>query len=145
MTAFQHATADTADLSPQLNGLLGEGVVSAVLFSSDGLPLACADGLGREAIERACAVVAGLYSLQRNFAEFCHVAPGTLPMSRVQTIDFGTHTVLVLAAGHNSGLALAVEGGVVHPNTQLALSKALKLTKALEPFLASRDRQPHRA
>ncbi len=33
MTGYEHATAGTADLSPQLNALLGEDVVTAVLFS----------------------------------------------------------------------------------------------------------------
>ncbi|GAA3808116.1 roadblock/LC7 domain-containing protein [Streptomyces chiangmaiensis] len=144
MPQYQQATADTADLGPQLNALLGEGVLSVVLFSSDGLPLAATDGLSREAAERSCAAFAGMHSLQQSFAEFCQTTPASL-RTRAQTMDFVTHTVLLLAAGRNSGLALAVEGGVTHRNSQLALSKALKLIKALEPFLAARDRQLQRA
>jgi len=144
MSEYQHATADTADLSPQLNALLGDGVTSVVLFSSDGLPLASTDGLSREATERSCAAFAGMHSLQQSFAEFCRTTPDKL-RTRSQTMDFVTHTVLLLAAGRNSGLALAVEGGVFERNSQLALSKALKLIKALEPFLAARDRQLQRA
>ncbi|WP_328373526.1 roadblock/LC7 domain-containing protein (plasmid) [Streptomyces sp. NBC_00445] len=140
MLEYQHTTADTANVGPQLKALLGEGVISVVLFTSDGFPLASADSLGREATERTCAAFSGMHSLHKGLAEFCHTAPGAL-RARSQMIDFGTHTVLLVAAGQNSGLALAVEGGMNDSNVPLALGKALKLTKALEWFLAAGDRQ----
>lgn len=140
MSEDQHVTADTADLRPQLNALLGEGVVSVVLFSSDGLPLAASDGLGRDEMERSCAAFAGVASLQDAFADCCLTTPENL-MMRYQIMDFTRYTVLLFAAGRNSGLGVAVEGDSISQNTQLALSKALKLIKALGPYLAARDRQ----
>lgn len=140
MSEYQHATADTADLRPQLNALLGEGVISAVLFSADGLALAATDGLGRDEVERSCAAFAGVASLQGTFADACRANPDDLLM-RYQIMDFTRYTVLLLAAGRNSGLGVAVEGDSISQNVQLALSKALKLIKALGPFLAARDRQ----
>ncbi|MEU8136002.1 roadblock/LC7 domain-containing protein [Streptodolium elevatio] len=140
MSEFPHVTADTADLRPQLNALLGDGVVSAVLFSSDGLPLAGTDGLGRDEMERSCAAFAGIASLQDAFADCCRTTPENLLM-RYQIMDFTRYTVLLFAAGRNSGLGVAVEGDSISPNVQLTLSKALKLIKALGPFLAARDRQ----
>ncbi|MFE5597196.1 roadblock/LC7 domain-containing protein [Streptomyces sp. NPDC056549] len=142
--AMQHATADTFDLSPQLNTLVGDGVICALLFSADGMPLAASDGLSREATERSCAAFSGMYSLQRGFAEFCQTDPNTL-RPRAQMIDFVSHTVLLLAAGRNSGLAISVEGQVFSPSAQLALKKGLKLITALEPVLAARDRPTQRA
>ncbi|HSA51781.1 MAG TPA: roadblock/LC7 domain-containing protein [Yinghuangia sp.] len=139
MSEYQHATADMADLRPQLNALLGEGVISAVLFSSDGLALAATDGLGRDEMERSCAAFAGIAALQDTFAECCRTTPENLLM-RYQIMDFTRYTVLLLAAGHNSGLGVAVEGESISQNVQLALSKALKLIKALGPVLAARDR-----
>ncbi|MFI6978468.1 roadblock/LC7 domain-containing protein [Embleya sp. NPDC050154] len=145
MSEYPHATADTADLRPQLNALLGEGVVSAVLFSTDGLALAATDGLGRDEAERSCAAFAGVASLQDTFADCCRTTPDDLLM-RYQIMDFTRYTVLLLAAGRNSGLGVAVEGDSISQNVQLALSKSLKLIKALGPFLAARDRQaPARA
>jgi hypothetical protein len=140
MSEYRHATADMADLRPQLNALLGEGVVSAVLFSSDGLALAATDGLGRDEMERSCAAFAGVASLQDTFADCCRTSPENLLM-RYQIMDFTHYTVLLLSAGRNSGLGVAVEGDSISQNVQLALSKALKLIKALGPFLAARDRE----
>ncbi|WP_436772463.1 roadblock/LC7 domain-containing protein [Yinghuangia sp. YIM S09857] len=140
MTDYQHATADSSDLRPQLNALLGEGVVSAVLFSSDGLALAATDGLGRDEVERSCAAFASVASLQHTFADCCRTDPGNLLM-RYQIMDFTNYTVLLMSAGANSGLGVAVEGDSISQNVQLALSKALKLIKALGPFLAARERQ----
>lgn len=140
MSEYQHATADMADLRPQLNALLGEGVVSAVLFSSDGLALAGTDGLGRDEMERSCAAFAGVAALQDTFAECCRTEPENLVM-RYQIMDFTRYTVLLLSAGRNSGLGVAVEGESIGRNVQLALSRSLKLIKALGPVLAARDRQ----
>lgn len=134
-----YATADTADLTSLVETLLGDGVISAVLFSLDGLMLAGAGGLSREAGERSCAAFSGMQSLQRGLAEFCHVQPGTL-QARVQISDFTTHTLLLVAAGHNAGLGVAVEGESVGPAAQVALSRALKLIRALDQKLSSRDR-----
>ncbi|WTW99021.1 roadblock/LC7 domain-containing protein [Streptomycetaceae bacterium NBC_01309] len=139
MSEYQHVTADAADLRPQLNALLGEGVISAVLFSSDGLALAATDGLGRDEVERSCAAFAGVASLQDTFADCCRTSPENLLM-RYQIMDFTQYTVLLFSAGRNSGLGVAVEGDSISQNVQLALSKALKLVKALGPFLAARDR-----
>lgn len=140
MSEYQHATADMADLRPQLNALLGEGVISAVLFSSDGLALAATDGLGRDEVERSCAAFASVASLQHTFADCCRTDPENLLM-RYQIMDFTRYTVLLMSAGRNSGLGVAVEGDSISQNVQLALSKALKLIKALGPVLAARDRQ----
>ncbi|GAA4986412.1 hypothetical protein GCM10023205_66270 [Yinghuangia aomiensis] len=142
MSEYPHFTADTADLRPQLNALLGEGVVSAVLFSSDGLLLAATDGLGRDEAERSCAAFASVASLQHTFAECCRTDPENL-LLRYQIMDFTRHTVLLMSASRNSGLGVAVEGDSISQNVQLALSKSLKLIKALGPVLASRDREIH--
>ncbi|MFF1733752.1 hypothetical protein [Streptomyces sp. NPDC058247] len=139
-----YTTADAADLTSLVETLLGDGVISVALFSTDGLTLAAAGGLTREAAERSCAAFSGMQSFQRGLAEFFHAQPGAL-QSRVQISDFTTHTLLLVAAGHNTGLGVAVEGESFGPTAQMALRRALKLVRALDEQFSSRDRAVQRA
>jgi predicted regulator of Ras-like GTPase activity (Roadblock/LC7/MglB family) len=140
MSEYAYPTADTANLTPQLNTLLGDSVAGAVLFSGDGLVLAYTDGIARDTAEKLSAAFSGLASLHTSvFLEFSGRGPEQMRM-KYNIIDFTEMTVAVLSAGRNSGLAVAVEGDR-SPRVQAAIGKALKLIKALGPYLEARDRQ----
>lgn len=140
MSEYTHATADTVDMAPQLNTLLGDGVTGAVLFSSDGMMLTHTDGIPRDTAEKLSAAFSGLASLHTSvFLEFSGSRPEQMRM-KYNIIDFTEMTVAVLSAGRSTGLAVAVEGDR-SPRVQAAIGKSLKLIKGLGSYLEARERQ----
>ncbi|SFC62247.1 roadblock/LC7 domain-containing protein [Streptomyces aidingensis] len=140
MTTEPQHTADSVDMSWAVNKLTQEkGVVSALLFSSDGLVLAASDNLAREAAERAAAAFAGVKSLQADLAAFCGAAEENLPLRHVVT-DLKTRTVLLFAAGERTGVGVSVEGDSTGQEAAVAITATLKMINGLRPVLEARER-----
>ncbi|MEW9555604.1 roadblock/LC7 domain-containing protein [Nonomuraea sp. NPDC050783] len=139
----QH-TADTIDMTGHLDRLVTEndGLINAMLFTTDGLLLARSRGLGRDEAERTAAMMAGLQSLQRQLAGFCGV-PAEQELSapwRHMISDLSEVTVLLFAAGERTGLAAAVRGGSTTGPVAVAIQAIMKTIRGLQPVLGARER-----
>jgi len=100
----------TRQLSPEaqnlgwlLNNLVTQvpGVTEAVVFSSDGLPMAVSDNLDRESAERFSAVASGLMGL-------AYGAAGRFGGGRVNEVIVEMENAFLLVSGISDGSALAV-------------------------------------
>ncbi|MEU3046788.1 roadblock/LC7 domain-containing protein [Streptomyces sp. NPDC006984] len=135
----QQPTADTHDMTWALNRLAEErGVAHAVLFTSDGLPLARSEGLDRDVADRIAASSSSLFSLGRGVGEFAPTPEDTTPRKII--IDLPGACVLVFGAGHNSVLAVSVGAEMTDSEVAVASAATIKAIKGLAPALAARAR-----
>ncbi|MBU7598939.1 roadblock/LC7 domain-containing protein [Streptomyces sp. P38-E01] len=138
-------SADTADPTFALNALCeDEAVLAALLYSSDGLVRAYSEGLSRETAERMAAVFAGLQATAHNLAEFCGLPEGELPW-RYDVRDHGDHTILVVAAGERTGIAVAVGAPTTSPQVAIATEATLKTIRGLRHALRVKERESGRS
>lgn len=137
----QQPTADTVDMSFALNQIAeaDSAVVHALLFTSDGLTLAGSGSLGTDTADSTAAAMSALKSLTATLAPFCGAEAGDLGLQHV-TADFGTHTVFILGAAKQTGVAVSVRGNSGGPAAQVALHATLQTVHRLRPALEARAR-----
>ncbi|MFI8194021.1 roadblock/LC7 domain-containing protein [Streptomyces sp. NPDC085946] len=135
----QQPTADTHNMTWVLNRLTQEkDVLNAVLLSSDGLALACSDGLDRDVVDRTSASVSSLFSLGRSLAEFAHAPEAEIPRKII--LDLPDRCVLVFGAGHHTVLAVSISAEMTQPEVAVASAATIKAIRGLEPALSTRAR-----
>jgi predicted regulator of Ras-like GTPase activity (Roadblock/LC7/MglB family) len=100
-------SAEAQNLGWLLNSFVGKvpGVTEAVVFSSDGLPMAASEHLEREAAERFSAVASGLMGL-------AYGAAGRFGGGRVNEVIVEMEHALLLVSGISDGSALAAVADV---------------------------------
>lgn len=133
-------TADDVDMGWVLTKLTEEpGVVHALLYTTDGLPLVKSEALGQVESERTAAALCGIQSSSDNLIQFCGLADGALPW-QYDIKSYGGHTVLMFAAGEGTGLAVSVAAESTSREVAIATEATLRVIRGMRSRLAARDR-----
>lgn len=134
----EQPTADTVNMTWVLNRLKKEqGVLHAILLSSDGLVLAASDGLDNDVAERTAANASGAFSIGRSISEFAKTEGAT---PRKIIIDLPDSCILVFGAGHRTAVAVSVAAEMTSKEAVVASAATIKAINGLRPSLSARER-----
>ncbi len=138
-------TADTTDLSWLINRIVevDERVVSALLFSADGLVLTHSGGLHRDIADSCSASLSGLRSLQITLSGMLLLAQGeSVPPVRLTVVDQSDYTLAILPAGSRSGLAVAIRGALLSLEVPTVIANVQRTVEAVREVLETGGRRP---
>ncbi|MFM9452308.1 roadblock/LC7 domain-containing protein [Streptomyces europaeiscabiei] len=134
----EQPTADTVNMNWVLNRLKEQqGVLHAILLSSDGLVLAASDGLDTEVAERTAANASGAFSIGRSISEFAETE-GASPRKII--IDLPDSCILIFGAGHRTAVAVSVAAEMTSKEAVVASAATIKAINGLRPSLSARER-----
>ena len=138
-------TADTADVSWLIERIVNDHqrVLSALLFSSDGLVLARSVQLHRDTADSCAASLSGLRALQSTLAGMLLLGRNvSVPPVRLTLVDQGNYTLAILPAGSRAGLAVAIQGELLSAEVPLVLADVQRRVNAVEVALEPGERRP---